>query len=130
MPINYTRVKNVKDKLKINRLFFLCININSMKYINDFAYSSHIAQTKQVAKDKKQRNKYRQTALSNNSNINDDQGSDDAHEELLEDLPLIEEENDRRAGSDRRKNQQERGRYVESRLKKNRRYKKELFLII
>tara|TARA_R110001583_G_scaffold43548_1_gene138530 strand:- start:21627 stop:21932 length:306 start_codon:yes stop_codon:yes gene_type:complete len=101
-----------------------------MKYINDFAYSSHIAQTKQMAKDKKQRNKYRQTALSNNSNIDDDQGSDDAHEELLEDLPLIEEENDRRAGSDRRKNQQERGRYVESRLKKNRRYKKELFLII
>lgn len=96
-----------------------------MKYINDLAYSSHIAQTKQVAKDKKQKNKYRQIAL-----LTDEQCSDDVHEELLEDLPLIVEENDRRAGSDRRKNQQERGRYVESRLKKDRRYKKELFLVI
>jgi len=101
-----------------------------MKYINDLAYSSHIAQAKQLAKDKKQKNKYRQTALFNNSNIDDDQSADDVPEELLETLHIIEEENDRRAGSDRRKAQQNRGRYVESRLKKNRRYKKELSLVI
>jgi len=96
-----------------------------MKYINDLAYSSHIAQAKQLAKDKKQKNKYRQTAL-----LEDDPSSEDVPEELLETLPLIEEENDRRVGSDRRKAQQNRGRYVESRLKKNRRYKKELSLVI
>jgi len=101
-----------------------------MKYINDLAYSSHIAQAKQLAKDKKQKNKYRQIALSNNSDIDDDQRSEDVPENILETLPVIEEEKDRRAGSDRRKSQQSRGRYVESRLKKNRRYKKVLSLVI
>ncbi|WP_114327256.1 hypothetical protein [Candidatus Colwellia aromaticivorans] len=96
-----------------------------MKYINDLTYLSHITQTKQVAKDKKQKNKYRQIAL-----LKEDQCSDEVSEEVLEDLPFIEEENDRRAGGDRRKTQQNRGRYIESRLKKNRRYKKEVFLVI
>lgn len=96
-----------------------------MKYINDLTYLSHITQTKLVAKDKKQKNKYCQVTL-----INDDQGSDDVSDEILEELPLIEEENERRAGDDRRKAQQNRGRYVESRLKKDRRYQKEVFLVI
>ena len=96
-----------------------------MKYINDLAYSSLIAQTKHLAKDKKQKNKYRQTALLNNN-----ASSDDVSEDLIENLNTIEEEDDRRNGADRRKAQQNRGRYVESRLKKNRRYKKEFSLVI
>tara|TARA_R110001583_G_scaffold54567_1_gene166852 strand:+ start:4513 stop:4803 length:291 start_codon:yes stop_codon:yes gene_type:complete len=96
-----------------------------MKYINDLTYLSHIVQTKQAAKDKKQKNKYRQITL-----LTDDQCSKEVSEEVLEDLPIIEEENERRAGDDRRKIQQNRGRYIESRLNKNRRYKKEVFLVI
>lgn len=96
-----------------------------MKNINDLTYLSHIAQTKKAAKDKKQQSKYCEIAL-----LNDAQYSDDVPEEVLEDLPVIEEENDRRDGDDRRKTQQNRGRYIESRLRKNRRYKKEVSLII
>jgi len=96
-----------------------------MKYINDLAYSSHIAQAKHLAKDKKQKNKYRQTTL-----LEEEKTPDDVPENQLETLHTIEEENDRRKGNDRRKSQQKRGRYVESRLKKNRRYKKELSLVI
>lgn len=96
-----------------------------MKYINDLTYSSHIAQAKQLAKDKKQKNKYRQTTL-----LADEPNSEEPVEEPLESAPVIEEENDRRAGSDRRKAQENRGRYVESRLKKNRRYKKEYSLVV
>lgn len=96
-----------------------------MKYINDLTYLSHIAQTKKVAKDKKQKNKYRQITL-----LNDIQCTDKVSEEVLEDLPLIEAENERRTESDRRKAQQNRGRYIESRLIKNRRNKKEVFLVI
>jgi hypothetical protein len=125
MPINYTRIKNIKDIRNFNQLLSCVKSENSMKYINDLTYLSHIAQTKLVAKDKKQKNKYSQIAL-----INDDQCSDDVSDEILEDLPLIEEENERRAGDDRRKTQQNRGRYIESRLTKNRRYKKEVFLVI
>ncbi|MCI2283863.1 hypothetical protein L3081_11215 [Colwellia sp. MSW7] len=101
-----------------------------MKYINDLTYLSHIAQTKQLVKDKKQKNKYRQTVL-----LNDDSISENEPEELVETTPNIEQENieqenDRRAGNDRRKEDQDRGRYVESRLNKNRRHKKELRIII
>lgn len=96
-----------------------------MKYINDLTYLSHIAQTKKAAKDKKQKNKYRQIEL-----LNDIQCSDEVVEEVLEDFPLIEKENERRDENDRRKVQENRGRYIESRLKKNRRNKKDIFLII
>lgn len=101
-----------------------------MKYINEFAYSNRIAQTKHLAKDKKQKNKYRQIALSSNNEIDNDQACDEVPEDLIEALHILEEEDDRRNGSDRRKVQQNRGRYVESRLKKNRRYKKDLSLVI
>ena len=96
-----------------------------MKYINDLAYSNHIAQTKNLAKDKRQKNKYRQTAL-----VKKDQNSDNASEEQVQSLMAVEKEDDRRNGDDRRITQQDRGRYVESRLKKNRRYKKEFSLVI
>jgi hypothetical protein len=96
-----------------------------MKDINGLIYLSHIRKTKQVAKDKKQANKYYQTAL-----LKDDQCSDEVSEEVLENVPLIEKENNRRTGSERRKTQQNRGRYFESRLEKNRRYKKEVFIVI
>lgn len=101
------------------------MNINSMTYINELAYSNHIAQTKQLAKDKKQKNKYRQTVLLDNN-----QASDEISEALLDTLNTTKEEDERRDGSDRRIDQQDRGRYVESRLKKNRRYKRELSLKI
>lgn len=96
-----------------------------MNYINELSYSNHIAQTKQLAKDKKQKNIYRQTTL-----LNDNQHSNEIIEDQTENLKIIEEESDRRDGSERRKTQQYRGRYVESRQKKNRRYEKELSLVI
>ena len=94
-----------------------------MKYINDLSYSSHVAQTKHIAKDKKQKNKYRQIAL-----LEDDTSEEDLSAEQQEITPEINEDNERRTGEDRRKNQENRGRYVESRLEKNRRYRKELSL--
>jgi len=92
-----------------------------MKYINDLAYANLVAQTKHLAKDKKQKNKYRQTALLENN-----QGAEDVSKKLYETLNALWEGDDRRTGDDRRESQQERGRYVESRLNKNRRYKAEL----
>jgi hypothetical protein len=102
--------------------------VSAMNYINDLAYASHVAQAKKLAKDKKQKNKYQQVALLKNSTSEHDTTSDP--EVLQEDLPSIAEEDDRRTGQDRRKNQEKRGRYVESRLQKNRRYKKEVSLIV
>ena len=96
-----------------------------MKYINELAYGNYIAQAKQLAKDKNQKNKYRHSML-----LDSDQNSDLVSEERLDTLNSIKEEDDRRDGSDRRLNQEERGRYVESRLKKNRRYQRELCLKI
>lgn len=101
-----------------------------MNYINELVYSNHIAQTKKLVKDKKQKNKYRQTEL-----LAEDQNSDEVSEVQVENIntlhiKIIEEENDRRNGSERRKTQQNRGRYVESRQRKNRRYEKELSLVI
>ena len=93
-----------------------------MKNINDLAYSNLIVQTKHLAKDKKQKNRYHQSKLPKNAPIEDGQNSTDIPEVELETLDIIEEENNRRKGSDRRKSQQNRGRYVESRLNKNRRY--------
>jgi len=100
--------------------------VSSMNYINDLAYASHIAQAKKLAKDKKQKNKYSQMALLATPSSEDNSGSEISPEES----PVIAKENDRRTGQDRRKNQEERGRYVESRLQKNRRYKKEVSLIV
>lgn len=94
-------------------------------YLNELAYRNHITQTKRLAKDKKQNNEYHLTGL-----LDNDLDSDDVPEERLEALNSIEEEVDRRNGHDRRKAQQNRGRYVESRLNKNRRYKKEFSLVI
>jgi len=92
-----------------------------MKYINDLAYANLLAQTKHLAKDKKQKNKYRQTVLLENN-----QGAENVSKKLYETLNALWEGDDRRTGKDRRESQQERGRYVESRLNKNRRYKAEL----
>ncbi|MDO6488711.1 hypothetical protein Q4503_13475 [Colwellia sp. 6_MG-2023] len=99
-----------------------------MNYINDLAYASHIAQAKKLAKDKRQKKKYSQMALlaTPSSEDNSTSESEISPEESL----VIAKENDRRTGQDRRKNQEERGRYVESRLQKNRRYKKEVSLIV
>ena len=102
--------------------------VSSMNYINDLAYASHIAQAKKLAKDKRQKNKYSQMALlaTPSSEDNSTSESEISPEESL----VIAKENDRRTGQDRRKNQEERGRYVESRLQKNRRYKKEVSLLV
>ena len=96
-----------------------------MKYINELSYANHIAQAKQLTKDKSQKNKYRQTVL-----LDNEQHSDNVPEALLETLDTIKEEDERRDGVERRITQHERGRYVESRLKKNRRYQGELSLKI
>jgi len=95
-----------------------------MKYINDLAYANLITQAKYLTKDKKQKNKYRQTVL-----LDMDQDSGDEPEELLITLN-VNEEDERRDGADRRVGQEERGRYIESRLNKNRRYKRKLSLKI
>jgi hypothetical protein len=99
-----------------------------MNYINDLAYASHVAQAKKLAKDKKRNNKYHQIALPETPSSENDTTSD--IEVLQENLSSITEEDERRTGQDRRKNQEERGRYVESRLQKSRRYRKKVSLIV
>ncbi len=94
-----------------------------MKYINDLAYANHIAQAKYLAKDKNQKNKYRQTVLLENN-----QDADDASKKLFDTLNSLWDGDDRRSGDDRRTAQENRGRYIESRLSKNRRYQSELSL--
>ena len=94
-----------------------------MKYINELVYVNQIAQAKHLAKDKKQKNKYRQVAL-----LNNDQNINDTTTDQRESLPSEWAEDDRRTGEDRRKDHQERGRYVESRLEKNRRDRSKLSL--
>lgn len=127
-----------------------------MKYINDLTYLSHIKQTEQLVKDKKQRNKYRQTGLFKRSGKADDDITDDdiTDDDIINDgytnnanddnidentianksshkaSPDTREELDRREGYDRRQSKQDRGRYVESRQKKNRRHQKELRITI
>ena len=100
-----------------------------MKYINDLAYSNQIIQAKQSAKDKRRKNKYRQTRLLTHDDIlNETLGIEP--DDISEELPTVEAKVERRKGEDRRKEQQNRGRYVESRLQKSRRYQKKLSVII
>ena len=100
-----------------------------MKYINDLAYASQIVQAKHSAKDKRQKNKYRQTVLLS-QDTEEEADLTSEGDNSTDDLPIIEAENDRRKGEERRKEQQNRGRYVESRLQKNRRDKKALSVVI
>lgn len=97
-----------------------------MNYINELLFANTIAQTKQLAKDKKQKNKYRQTVLFDI----DESEVEELPEEQLNSLASEWEEDERRKGEDRREKQHERGRYIESRQQKNRRYKRELSLKI
>ena len=105
-----------------------------MNFINELIYSKQVAQTKKLAKDKKQKNQYRQIALM--SDHQDDEKSSHAdinelaNNETTELAVVINEEDERRHGGDRRKAQQDRGRYIESRQQKNRRYHGELSLKI
>ena len=124
-----------------------------MKYINDLAYLSHIKQTEQLVKDKKQRNKYRQTELfkgsdntdennndenntdsdnTNDTNINSSNvdGNTKSFKDAYNSPPEKVKEYERREGNDRRKSNQDRGRYVESRQRKNRRHQRELRITI
>lgn len=127
-----------------------------MKYINDLAYLSHIKQTEQLVKDKKQRNKYRQTELfkgsdntdenNNDENNTDSDNTNDTNEtninssnvdgntkgfkDAYNSAPEKVKEYERREGNDRRKSNQDRGRYVESRQRKNRRHQRELRITI
>jgi len=94
-----------------------------MKYINDLAYANLVTQAKQLARDKNQKNKYRQLAL-----LNYDESADEVSKKLFETLNNLWEGDERRNGNERRRSQQNRGRYVESRLRKNRRYQNELSL--
>ena len=92
-----------------------------MNYISELAYANHIMQTTKSAKDKRQKNKYQQSKLTENELV--DEGT----------AALITKINtqfwqgeDRRSGEDRRQEEVDRGRYLESRQKKDRRYSAKL----
>ena len=113
-----------------------------MNYINELTYANHLAQTNKLTKDKKQKNKYRQiTLLADDSNTADEletmsEDTDmlklDDIDRLIPEVVHLQEDHsnnavvveNRRDDFDRRQSKQERGRYVESRLHKNRRYSK------
>lgn len=101
-----------------------------MNYINELIYTNQIAQTKKLAKDKKQKNQYKRIALMDEYQKSDNESELEAANILVEPKNVVSEADERRHGNDRRKAQQERGRYIESRQKKNRRYQRELFLKI
>lgn len=96
-----------------------------MSNIKELSYSGHVTHAKQLAKDKKNKNKFYKSTTAKA-----DKTTDVTDETLLEDSLAIKQENDRRKGSERRKSQHERGRYVESRLTKSRRYRKGLSVVI
>ncbi|MCW8834016.1 MAG: hypothetical protein OQK09_02350 [Colwellia sp.] len=97
-----------------------------MNYIAELAYSTQVAHATKTAKDKRQKNKYNQTPLLE-SEANFDKPQTSLLTELNKDIWQGE---DRRSGNDRRQDKQDRGRYVESRQRKNRRYQAELSLTI
>jgi len=107
------------------------MNICSMNYINELVYASQLAKAKKLTKDKKQKNKYHQVILLDHEQITDESTDENIDSNTNENFEVIVAvTNERRAGKDRRQAQQERGRYVESRLNKSRRYKKKLSLIV
>lgn len=113
--------------LKINNLGkieILNTGFNFMNYINELDYASHIAKANKSARDKRQKNKYYQSELLENdtpAQVDDDTSV--LFEPLEQDLWQGEE---RRKGNDRREICHNRGRYLESRVTKNRRYRAEL----
>jgi hypothetical protein len=106
-----------------------------MNYINELVYASQLAKAKKLTKDKKQKNKYHQVILLDHEQITDESTHENTDENIDSDTNenfevIVAVTNERRAGKDRRQSQQERGRYVESRLNKSRRYRKKLSLIV
>lgn len=99
-----------------------------MNYISELAYASHIAQANKSAKDRKQKNKYQQSVLLANDFINN------VNESTSVQMTHLNTNNwqgeDRREGNDRRETSLNRGRYLESRLSKDRRYGDELYVKI
>ena len=99
-----------------------------MKYISELAYASHIAQTNRTARDKKQKNKYQQSELLVNDLMDE---FDEKTQNLIDDINAsCWDGEDRRVGNDRRETSLNRGRYLESRAKKDRRYSAELYVKI
>lgn len=90
-----------------------------MNYISELAYARHIAQTTKSARDKRQKNKYQHSELI---------ASDDEQAQVASDNVVSLENNscwegkERREGIDRREMLINRGRYLESRAIKDRRY--------
>jgi len=99
-----------------------------MNYITELAYVSHIAQTSKTARDKRQKNQYQQSELLVSDYIND---LDSDASILIECMnTTIWQGKNRRAGNDRREIKLSRGRYLESRSTKDRRYSAELYVKI
>lgn len=104
-----------------------------MNYISELAYASHIAQTSKSARDRRQKNQYQQSELLTSDDDND-LGSEQSI--LVADMNATiwqgekwQGEN-RRIGNDRREVNLNRGRYLESRAIKDRRYNAELYVKI
>ena len=98
-----------------------------MNFIKELTYAHHIAQASRSAKDKKQHSKYYQH-LKEDTHKNESKGSNVSLVEKFND-ELYQGE-DRRAGEDRRKDSINRGRYLDSRQKKNRRSTQEVEITI
>ncbi len=92
-----------------------------MNYISELAYANHIMQTTKSAKDRKQKNKYQLSELLDEEFI--DQGTAALITHINHNLWQGEE---RRCGDDRRQTELDRGRYLESRQSKDRRYSAKL----
>ncbi len=96
-----------------------------MNYISELAYASHIAQASKSARDKRQKNTYQQSELLADDFIND---VDEDTAILIERMnTTVWQGEERRTGNDRRETSLNRGRYLESRSTKNRRYSAELY---
>jgi len=101
-----------------------------MKYISELAYANLISQTNRSIKDKKQKNKYHHSELlDNNNNIEDE--AENEKTAMIEQLnSTLWQGDDRRDGTDRREIKQSRGRYLDSRETKDRRFIAEFYIKI
>mgnify|MGYP000080977284 CR=1 FL=1 len=97
-----------------------------MYYISELAYASHIAQVSKSTRDKRQKNKYQQSELLASDVTNDIDS--EASILMRHASTTMWQGKNRRAGNDRREMNLNRGRYLESRSSKDRRYSTELYV--
>lgn len=101
--------------------------VDIVNYIEELANAHHIAQASRATKDKKQQGKYykqmKTKPQTKESTANSGSLVDKLNDELYQGV-------DRRTGEDRRKDSVNRGRYLDSRQKKNRRSHQEIEITI